>query len=686
MILASSNLQPLDVAIIAALLAIVAGFAVYARRFTRSVADFLSANRCAKRYLLTVASGASGMGAISIVAMWEQFYQAGFTAQFWGQMLAPIGLLMALTGWIIYRYRETRALTLAQLMEMRYSRRFRVFSGTLCWLSGVLNYGIFPAVTARFFIYFLGLPVHVWKVPGTGLTLNLTLGLVMAVLLGSALLITITGGQVSVMVTDFIQGQISNLVFLALLGVMLWIFPWQEIISTLKQAPAGQSMLNPFDAGSLPDFNPVYFFILMFLSVYNYMVWQGSQGYNASALNPHEAKMAGILAQFRAGVTGMLIPLAAVCAYVLMNAPAHEAAARAAESALAGIGDDQLARQMTTTVALSQVLPTGVMGLLAAAMFMASLATDSTYLHSWGSIFVQDVLSPIRQLRGMEAQIEPARHLKWLRWSIFGVAAFGWLFSMLFPLKEFINMYFGITGAIYTGGAGAVLIGALYWKRGTTAAAWASMLIGSCLAVGGLLLTNIIWPSLVPALQQAFPEAAWVRALPSAFWLNGLQMGFVASLTAAASYVVVSLCTPDPQIDMDRLLHRGAYRVQTPNGTDHPVAPPVGWKAILPSPEFTGGDRLIYWLKVGWVLFFFVTFLGICLWQVFQPWPDEWWANWWLFNLVFTGVTGTLATVWFLVGGLRDLKALFILLDNTRRDAADDGSVPPDEHLGKISR
>jgi SSS family solute:Na+ symporter len=163
-------------------------------------------------------------------------------------------------------------------------------------------------------------------------------------------------------------------------------------------------------------------------------------------------------------------------------------------------------------------------------------------------------------------------------------------------------------------------------------------------------------------------------------------MGFVASLTAAASYVVVSLCTPDPKIDMDRLLHRGAYRVQTPNGTDHPVAPPVGWKAVLPGPEFTGGDRLIYWLKVGWVLFFFVTFLGICLWQVFQPWPDEWWANWWFFNLVFTGVTGTLATVWFLVGGLRDLKALFIRLGNTRRDAADDGSVPRDEHLGKLSR
>ena len=87
--LALANLHALDFAIIGVILAIVAGYAFYAQRFTRSVADFLSANRCAGRYLLTVAAGASGMGAISIVAMWEQFYQAGFTAQFWGQMLAP---------------------------------------------------------------------------------------------------------------------------------------------------------------------------------------------------------------------------------------------------------------------------------------------------------------------------------------------------------------------------------------------------------------------------------------------------------------------------------------------------------------------------------------------------------------------------------------------------------------------
>jgi len=682
MLLALANLHALDIGIIAVTLAVIAGSALYTRRYTKSVADFLSANRCAGRYLLTIASGMAGIGAISIVAQWEQFYQAGFAALFWGQMLAPIGLVMALTGWIIYRYRETRAMTLAQFLEMRYSRRFRLFSGMLCWVSGVLNYGIFPAVTGRFMIYFLGLPVHKWTVPGTALELNLTLGVVMAVLLAAAVFITLNGGQIAVMVTDFIQGQLSNIAFLLLMATMLVLFPWNVIIETLMQAPAGESKLNPFDIGSLPDFNPAYFLILMFLSVYNYMVWQGTQGYNASAISPHEAKMANILAQFRSGVTFLIIPLAAICAYVLMHAPVHEAATSATEATLAAIGDAQLAKQMTTTVALSHILPVGMMGLLAAVMLMAAISTDTTYLHSWGSIFIQDVYSPIRQLRGKGTHIEPRKHLRLLRLSIVGVAVFAWVFSMLFPLREFIIMYFQATGAIFTGGAGAVLIGGLYWKRGTTAGAWAAMIVGSTLAVGGVLVINLIWPNLVPALQAGNPDVGWIQALPKAFWLNGIHMAFLASLAAAASYVIASLLSPDPQLDEDKLFHRGKYQAKTPESADHFAPVVTGWRAILPTAEFTTGDRIIYWLKFGWFLFFFLAFLIICAWNAIQPWSDTWWANWWFFNIVFGGVTGVIATVWFLIGGFKDLNLLFKRLATIQRDTEDDGTVKRDEHFG----
>lgn len=674
-LLAFSNLHLADVVIIAVVVAIVLGFALYTRRYSRSVADFLSANRCAGRYLLTVATGMAGIGAVSIVAMWEQYYQAGFTAQFWGSMMAPLGLFMALSGWIIYRYRETRAMTLGQFMEMRYSRNFRVFAGVLCWVSGVLNYGIFPAVTARFFIYFLGLPVHKWAVPGIGLELDLTLGAVMALLLAVAVVITLSGGQIAVMVTDFIQGQLSNVVFLILLGVMLWMFPWHVIVETLQKAPAGESKLNPFDTGALPDFNPGFFFILLFLTIYNYMVWQGTQGYNSSALNPHEAKMANMLGQFRAGVTYLLIPFAAVCAYVLMHAPIQQAATESAQATLAAIGDPQIAKQMTTTVALSQILPVGVMGLFFSVMLMAAMSTDTAYLHSWGSIFIQDVVTPIRQLRGLGAHIPPAQHLRWLKRSIIAVAVFAWAFSMVFPLREYIQMYFQATGAIFTGGAGAVLIGGLYWKRGTTSGAWAAMAVGCSLAVTSVLTINLLWPKGVPALRAAYPDTAWIQHLPQEFWINGIQMAFIVSLLAIASYVVVSLLSPDPKFDMDSLLHRGKCQADAAEGADHIAPPATGWKALAFTPEFTRGDKIIYAMNLAWVLFFFLAFVTICIWQLFDRWPDSWWANWWWFNILFVGFTGTCSTVWFLIGGFKDLRMLFRRLATIHRNEADDGTV-----------
>ncbi len=69
---------------------------------------------------------------------------------------------------MIYRFRETGALTLAQFFEIRYSKRFRIFTGFLGFAAGIANFGIIPVVGARFMTYFLGLPqtIHVfgWEV------------------------------------------------------------------------------------------------------------------------------------------------------------------------------------------------------------------------------------------------------------------------------------------------------------------------------------------------------------------------------------------------------------------------------------------------------------------------------------------------------------------------------------------
>ena len=672
------------------LLGAVLGLTWYTRRYTRSVADFLSANRCAGRYLLTIADGIAGLGAISIVASWEQFYQGGFASLHWGGMLAPLALILAMSGWVIYRYRQTRAMTLAQFLEMRYSRRFRVFAGFLCFVSGVLNYGIFPAVTGRFLIYFLDLPIYSSVLPGTALELNWTLGVVMAVLLGVALSITLSGGQIAVMVSDFLQGQLANLCFLILLVVLLWLVPWAEMTETLATAPAGQSKLNPFDQGELPDFSPWFFVMMAVLGVYQYRVWQGSQAYNASAISPHEAKMANVLGQFRGLISFLLVPFAAIAAWVVLNGdamPAEAAAAQATLDQLKASGQEQLAHQLSTTVALKQMLPVGVLGLLTTVMLMAAVSTDSTYLHSWGSIFIQDVVTPLRQARG-KPRLSAEAHLRWLKRSVVGIAVFAWVFSMVFPVQEYIFMYFSATGAIFTGGAGAVLIGGLYWRRGTTAAAWASMVVGSSLAVLGVMTINLVWPKLVPWLRTHYPDTPGLASLPEEFWFNGLEWAFVVAVVSVTVYTLVSLASNKAAVDFDRLFHRGPYAVRTPEGEPDyvPQAPRKvpGWQRRLGiTQEFTTGDKVIYAAKYalfGWT--FGVGFLGLSLaWALGWMQSDGAWVRWWAINFSIIGVLGVIATVWFLWGGFRDLFDMFRRLRTMARDQDDDGSV--EQHLGQ---
>ncbi|HEX7008928.1 MAG TPA: sodium:solute symporter family protein [Phycisphaeraceae bacterium] len=646
------NLTWIDWTIVGGFLGMLLAVAAYTRRYTRSVSDFLAANRCAGRYLLTLAESMAGIGVAFIIASFEKFYAAGFAASWWGFMLTPISLIIALSGWVLYRYRETRAMTMAQFFEMRYSRNFRVYAGVLAWVSGALNYGIFPLVTARFFISFCGLPDHLslfgFSVP--------TLPLLMAILLTVAVSITLMGGMIAVMITDFLQAQFLNVAFVVILGALLLKFSWPQIETTLKSAPAGRSMLNPFDQANVSDFNFVFFLIFAFKAFYNCLGWQGTQGYNCSAKTPHEAKMARVLAEWRNGVTYLMLLLMPICAYVLLHHQDYAAEAEAVRQTLGAISDSQAREQMTVPVALSQILPIGVIGLFAAGMVAAAISTDDTYLHSWGSIFIQDVILPFRR-----KPLTPRQHLFLLRISIVGIACFAFCFSLLFPLRDYLFMYFLATGTIYLGGSGAVIIGGLYWKHGTTAGAWAAMTTGWLVALCGIV-GQVIWPGAFERVDAALP--AWVP-------VNGAGVAMSAYLLSIVAYVSVSLITRARPFNLDRMLHRGEYALPG----EHAAKPATGWAALGITGEFTRGDKIIYYAKIIWVMFWFLAFVSGTAVGLTIGIPDHLWASWWLFTVVVGMVSGLVTTVWFLWGGFRDMIDLFRDLNAARRDEEDNGAV-----------
>ena len=212
---------------------IVLGGMIYSVSFTKglmkSVTDFLSAGRTAGRYVISVSSGVAGLGAISIVMFLEMGYIAGFALSWWGLSQGIIILAITMSGWVIYRFRQTRSLTLAQFFEKRYSRKFRIFAGIVAFVSGIINFGIFPAVGAQFFINYCGLPDSIIGIP--------MYPLVMILLLSIALYFVYTGGQIAVIIADFFQGVFVTIVLFVITLYLFTNIGWDQVSESLQQTP-----------------------------------------------------------------------------------------------------------------------------------------------------------------------------------------------------------------------------------------------------------------------------------------------------------------------------------------------------------------------------------------------------------------------------------------------------------------
>ena len=294
------NLHWLDWGIVAAFLVGLTIAAHKTKKYNTSVADFLAANRCAGRYILGVSDAMAGIGAITVVGMFEAYFNSGFTFVWWGILMNVVLFVVSLSGWIQYRFRQTRALTMAQFVEMRYSKRLRIATGMTAWFSGTINFGIFPAAGARFFQYFCGLPQKMVPLfPGADYKIDIVYAGIMVSLLAIALYFTFVGGQIAVIVTDFIQGTFFNVVIIFILVFAMVRFPWSDVTTVLSERMAGQSKVDPFDTDATRTFDKWYYIIASFVSFWCFMCWLGNQGYASAARNAHEARMGRVFGTWR---------------------------------------------------------------------------------------------------------------------------------------------------------------------------------------------------------------------------------------------------------------------------------------------------------------------------------------------------------------------------------------------------
>jgi solute:Na+ symporter, SSS family len=667
-----------------------------AQRYMRGVSDFLAAGRVADRYVVAVSAGEASFGLIAAVAIFEQLYKGGPAFQYWQSMLMPAGIIVTLLGFVIYRYRETKAMTLAQFFEMRYSRNFRVAAGMVCFLAGIINYGLFPGVSARFIIYFCKLPP---EVSFAGITVP-TLAVVMLLMLGIALVIVNAGGQITTMVTDCVQGLVTYIVYAAVVVAVLLSFSMDQFRTAMLSRPPGQSFVDPFDTGQVADFNILFVLIGLLGMIYGRMAWQGNQAYNASASSPHEQKMGGILGNWRGGFGYLVFALLVFGTLVVMVDPEFSHQAGEIRSELAErvsyeseAAADTIENQMLVPVAARHILPVGLVGLFAVAMVFLMLSTDTTYLHSWGSIFIQDIVLPLRR-----RPFAPHTQILLLRLSITGVAVFAFLFSLFYNQTTYIFMFWALTGAIYIGGAGACIIGGLYWRKGTAAGAWWAMFTGVGMAAAGFFLQHQ-WKDLVhpwmlantPAVLEGFRNAlhSLSSMLPIVHWeftpekfpISGQEWYFLTILAASAIYSLVSLLTCRKPFDLDRMLHRGRWDTSKEHHILTPTKMPWWQRTVGIDPEYTTGDKILAWSLFGWLILQFGLFLMVLVWNLlFHRWPEDWFFEYWKrVTLPMFLIYGIVTSIWFFFGGTRGLIRLFRALRAHQPDVNDDGRVQHDK-------
>ena len=307
--------SPLDWMIILIPVGFVLFMAWYSRRYVVQVSDFLSAGRLCGRYLISIADIANGLSIIGLVAYVEVHYRTGFALTFWQCLTMPLGVVLSLTGFVTYRFRETKAMSFGQYIEMRYSRKLRIFASALRSTSEVLANMIMPAVAGRFFIYYFGLPQY-FTVFGIEIpTFNMLIILCLTMALG----IICMGGTLALVITDSIQGMFCYPIMAIFVGFMLYKFSWNDqIVPVLTDRVANQSFLDPYDISELRDFNLFFVGVTLITTVVNRGAWTGA-GNSTSAKSPHEQKMASLLGAYRGSLTSIFYILIAVALIAYFN-------------------------------------------------------------------------------------------------------------------------------------------------------------------------------------------------------------------------------------------------------------------------------------------------------------------------------------------------------------------------------
>ena len=343
------GLHTADHIIIAGYFVLLLVIGVYFWRRMKHVRDFFTGGNSIPWWLAGVSFYLTGFSAFTFVAYSEMAYRFGFVAVTLAWSSAA-GMIIG-TTFLAGRWRRMGIISPVEFLEARYSRHIRQI---LAWTGIPLK-----IIDDGLKIYATGVFVSV----GLGYDLQTSIvasGLVM-------LAYTFMGGLWAVVVTDFVQFIILTLGVVVLFPIVFSQF--DSLAAFTSAVPGG------FFAPVSGPFSLVYVFAFYLLITLSYNGnWAFAQKFY-SVKDEAAARKAGMLA------TGLKV----------VGPPLFILPAMAARSLMPELMTPPNSPQYTYAALSLKFLPAGLMGLMIAAMFSATMSTLSGDYNVMASVVTEDI-------------------------------------------------------------------------------------------------------------------------------------------------------------------------------------------------------------------------------------------------------------------------------------------------------
>lgn len=494
----ATNFRTIDWIIVSVYICIPVVIGIIVKKYIRQLSDFIVAGRSLKLFIAIATLTGTELGLVTVMYNSELGFKHGFSAFHVGIIETVCILAIGLTGFIVYKLRQLRIMTIPEFYGMRFGRKVRIVGGIILALGGILNMGLFLQAGARFM---MGV---------TGYSNPAGLKLFMSVMLIMVLIYTVMGGMVSVVLNDFMQFTVLSIGMLIGSYYAIAKIGWDNLFKAPNTVD-NISWFNPVAEGS--GFGMIYVIFMVVLTFSAGALWQSGTLRALSAKTPKIAKQLYAWSSISYLARRVIPMLWGICAFIFVS--------QTPKLLSAFQGPDALNSQFGMPVFIAKVLPSGLLGLIVAGMFAAFMSTHDSYLLSWSSVITQDIVAPIKK-----DKLSDKTRLLITRISIVCIGLFLLMWGLWFEAPVSLWNYMAVTGTIYLAGAFTVIVAGLYWKKASTTGATIALYAGLIAILG-------IGP--------------WTRGDNVPFYLTDKFIGLMTFVIAFLGMVIGSLLFPDKQ-------------------------------------------------------------------------------------------------------------------------------------------